>query len=428
VVERPHGTDDVSHAGPPDGAGVSERPETLFGRAPDGAAGDVGVRARERHAAREPDVPDDAEPVVPVGEGDVGDPAPPAEPVAVVEPVAADPAPATQPVAPVAEPDPGDPVTPTQPHAGNGDLIARADDVRARFGHGEIDELAHDAELQRLVRQADATVGDPAQVMDVADRIRDAERREWTQSSVLGRYAEAHGYSTEELAQFAAELETEVGIDGFMSGLAPDTQTEVRAAMLGQTDAPDAGVRSAGDADLAGPFALERTAGNGDGGTRLGPPVRWPVPDEAEWTTADRELFREAATVDREREHGLITDVTADARLQQLAQRAEPTRAGWEISDRIDDPVARAETRADLAGAVARAGDRTTAWAMAEAIDPYVADTQGRQIRSHALAEVAEASETREAAYALVDHIEDPGTQREVREILGEAERRAEVW
>jgi len=302
---------------------------------------------------------------------------------------------------------------------------------------GDIDELGHDAELQRLVRQADATVGDPAQVMDVADRIRDAERREWTQSSVLGRYAEAHGYSTEELAQFAAELETAVGIDGFVSGLAPDTQAEVRAAMLRQTDVPDAGGRSGADADLAEPFALERTAGNGDGGTqleqlasvdRVGAPARWPVPDEAEWTTADRELFREAASVDREREHGLITDATADARLQQLAQRAEPTRAGWEISDRIHDPVARAETRADLAGAVARAGDRTTAWAMAEAIDPYVADTQGRQIRSHALAEVAEASDTREAAYALVDRIEDPRTQREVREILAEAEQRAEVW
>jgi hypothetical protein len=369
-------------------------PETLADRPPDVPGRDVGERARDRHAARERGGANDVE---------------------IAEPPAAD------------------------GGAGQGDLGARAEQVGARLDGGEIDEATHDAELRHLLRDADPTQGDPTQAMDVADRIRDPERREWTQANLLGRYADAQGYPTDELAGFAAELETDTGIDGFVAGLPAHRQTPVREALDRQAHVPDTGDGPAvsSDVEAAGPPAVDGTIGDGElvaqperavPVERVGASARWPVPDEAEWTSADRELFREAASVGREREHGVISDATHDARLQQLALRAEPTRAGWEITDRIRDPAPRAETRADLAGAVARAGDRTTAWAMADSIESYVTDSHGRQIRSHALAEVAQASDTRAAAYELVDGIEDPRTQREVREILADAESVADLW
>jgi hypothetical protein len=259
-------------------------------------------------------------------------------------------------------------------------LVVDARRVGAQLERGEMDEAAHDRELQELVARFDPT----QEAMDVAGDIRDPDLREWAQAGILGRNANAQDYPDEELARLAVDLATDARIDAFLAGLSPG--------------------KRAGVLDVLG----ERS--------------QWPVAHTTGWTTADRQLFRDAGTVIREFEEGTIDGAAHDAGLRRLAGQADPVMAGWEITHHIRDPATQAETRADLAAAVARAGDQTMAWGMVESIDPDVSDSRGRRIRSRALADLANALDARTAAQEFVDGIDDPATRDEVRDILSEAD------
>ncbi|HSK97622.1 MAG TPA: hypothetical protein VK891_13465, partial [Euzebyales bacterium] len=261
MVERPHGTGDDPTPASHDGVDVPaatrdaverdavEMPETPGDRVRRTSGRDVGERARERHAAREPDSVGDTEPG---GGGGVA----PVE-VAPVTLRAAEPDGAV-------DDDSAEPAV-TDRAAGDADLGARAEQIAARLDDGEIDEATHDIELQQLLQEADPTQADPTQAMEIADRIRDPERREWTQAGMLGRYAETQGYSTDDLAEFAAEFETDTGIDGFIAGLPLHERAAVREALAQSAEVPDSdggpGVPAAAGAGAPSPADPE--VGNG---------------------------------------------------------------------------------------------------------------------------------------------------------------------